>query len=204
MRTMRLMLGALALTLFAGAAQAADPRGDFEIKPADRTMGNRNAKVVLIEYGSFTCSHCADFAAQVMPSVKKAYVDTGKVLFVFRHFPRSLADAQAEKMARCAPVTRYFPIAERLFQTQMRWAANSATSRVELVKLGQELGLQPAAINKCMDAKNDDARMNAAAEEAMNRYTLEGTPHLVINGKPQPAVAYPELAKILDRAATGK
>jgi protein-disulfide isomerase len=204
MKTMRLFLGALALTLFAGAAQAADRRGDFEIKPADRTMGNRNAKVVLIEYGSFTCSHCADFAALVMPSVKKAYVDTGKVLFVFRHFPRSLADAQAEKMARCAPVARYFPIADRLFQTQARWALNSATSRAELVKIGQEMGLQPAAINKCMDATTDDARMNASAEEAMNRYVLAGTPHLVINGKPQSAVGFPELAKILDRAATGK
>ncbi len=132
-------------------AQAADPRGDFEIKPADRTMGNRNAKVVLIEYGSFTCSHCADFAAQVMPQIKKSYVDTGKVLFIFRHFPRSLPDAQAEKMARCAPASRYFAIADRIFQTQTRWAVNSATSRTELVKIGQEMGLAPAAINKCME-----------------------------------------------------
>jgi len=46
--------------------------------------------------------------------------------------------------------------------------------------------------------------MNASAEEAMNRYALGGTPHLVINGRPQSGVAYPELAKILDRAATGK
>ena len=172
MRTMRLILGALALTLFTGAAQAADPRGNFEIKPADRTMGNRNAKVVMIEYGSFTCSHCADFAAQVMPAIKKNYVDTGKVLFVFRHFPRSLADAQAEKMARCAPATRYFAIADRLFQSQARWALNPTTSRAELVKIGQEMGLQPSAINKCMDSTSDDARMNASAEEALNRYVL--------------------------------
>jgi len=206
MRTMRLFLGALALSLFAGASLAADPRGDFEIKPADRTLGNRNAKVVLIEYGAFTCSHCAHFAAEVMPQVKKNYVDTGKVLFVFRLFPRSLADAQAEKMARCAPANRYFAIADRIFETQLRWAVNPAASRAELVKIGQEMGLQPAAINKCMDATNDDARINASADEAVNRYVLTGTPHLVINGKPLTSggMPYPELAKLLDRAATGK
>ncbi len=205
MRTMQLFLGALALMFFAGAAaQAADKRGDFEIKSADRTMGNRDAKVVMIEYGSFTCSHCAHFAEAVMPQVKKNYVDTGKVLFVFRLFPRSLADAQAEKMARCAPANRYFDFADRIFATQSRWAINSGTSRAELTKVGQEFGLTPAAINKCMDATTDDARINASAEEALNRYVLEGTPHLVINGRPQSAIGYPELAKILDRAATGK
>ena len=206
MRTMRLFLGAMALMLAGVTAQAADPRGDFEIKPADRTMGNRNAKVVLIEYGSFTCGHCAQFAAEVMPQIKKNYVDTGKVLFVFRLFPRSLADAQAEKMARCAPAARYFAIADRIFETQMRWAVSSATSRAELVKVGQEMGLQPAAINKCMDTTSDDARINASAEESLNRYALEGTPHLVINGKPQTSgtMPYAELAKRLDQAAAGK
>lgn len=209
MRTMRLFLGAfylgvLTLTLAPGASLAADPRGDFEIKPADRTMGNRNAPVVLIEYGSFTCPHCAHFAAEIMPQVKKNYVDTGKVLFVFRHFPRSLADAQAEKMARCAPAARYFAIADRIFETQASWAANPATSRAGLMKVGQEMGLTPAAINKCMDATTDDARMNALSEEAMNRYALDGTPYLVINGRGQPAGAYSELAKTLDRAASGK
>ena len=206
MRGMKLLLGAMALTLCAGTALAADKRGDFEIKPADRTMGNPNAPVVLIEYGSFTCSHCAQFATEVMPQIKKTHVDTGKVLFVFRLFPRALPDAQAERMARCAPTARYFAIADRVFQTQMRWAVNPAASRAELVKVGQEMGLQPAAINKCMDTTTDDARLNAVAEESLNRYKLTGTPHLVINGKPlesggrTPA----ELAKLLDQAARGR
>ena len=203
---MKKLLLALLLPLFFTAAHAADRRGDFEILPADRLMGNRNAPVVLIEYGSFTCSHCKDFNETVMPALKKSHIDTGKVLYVFRLFPRSLGDALAEKMARCAPAERYFPIADRIFLEQDKWAFDSKKTRSELLRIGQQMGLQPAAINKCMDSIADDTRINASAEESLNRYKLEGTPHLVINGKPLESGGrpYPELAKLLDQAAKGR
>ncbi len=201
-----LLLALLAPLLFVAAAHAADRRGDFEIKPADRTLGNRNAPVVLIEYGAFSCSHCKDFNETVMPALKKSHIDTGKVLYVFRLFPRSLGDAQAEKMARCTPASRYFAIADRIFLDQEKWAFDPKRSREELVKIGQQMGLAPATINTCMDATGDDARINAVAEESLNRYVLEGTPHLVINGKPLPSGGKPhaELAKLLDQAAQAR
>ena len=206
----KIFLGVLALVAtFSLAAQAADKRGDFEIKPADRMLGNRNAKVVLIEYGAFSCSHCAAFNEEVVPALKKNYIDTGKLLYVFRLFPRGPEDAMAEKMARCAPAARYFPIADRIFAEQAKWApgfGGSGDARGELVKIGRLMGLAPAAIAKCMDSKADDIRINAVAEESINRYVLEGTPHLVINGKPQPSggIPYPALAKLLDQAAAGR
>jgi protein-disulfide isomerase len=202
----KIFLAMLAPLLFVVAAQAADKRGDFEIKPADRVMGNRNAPVVLIEYGAFTCSHCKHFNETVIPALKKSHIDTGKVLYVFRLFPRSLGDAQAEKMARCAPASRYFAIADRIFLDQDKWAFDSKTTRSELVKIGQQMGLAPAAINKCLDSTADDARINAVAEESLNRYTLEGTPHLVINGKrlDSGGVPYPDLVRMLDAAAKAR
>lgn len=200
----RLFLGALVLLLGLGVgAQAADPRGDFEIKPGDRMLGSRNAKLVLIEYASFTCSHCAAFHAEVVPELKKNYIDNGKVLFVLRLFPRNLEDALAEKMARCAPAARYFDIAGRLFRDQAQWAIGGK-ARAELIKIGQGFGLRPAAINRCMDSTTDDARINAVAEEAEKRYLLGGTPHIVINGKPPQdsgGIPYSSLSKMLDQAA---
>jgi protein-disulfide isomerase len=202
------LLGALALLLSLGigavgtGALAADPRGDFEIKPADRMQGSRNARVVLIEYASFTCSHCAAFHEEVVPELKKNYIDTGKVLFVLRLFPRNMEDALAEKMARCAPAARYFNIVDRLFRDQSQWAI-SGKAREELVKIGQGFGLAPAAINRCMDSTADDARINAVAEEAEKRYVLGGTPHIVINGKPPQdsgGIPYASLSKMLDQA----
>lgn len=202
MRVTHLILGAAAAMLLAASAHAADRRGDFEIKPADRMMGNRNAPVVLIEYGAFTCSHCKDFGEIVIPPLIKSHVDTGKLLYVFRLFPRSLGDVLAEKMARCAPANRYFAIADRIFAAQDKWAFNPNTSRAELVKIGQQMGLQPAAIAKCMDSTADDSRINAVAEEAIKRYGLSGTPHLVINGKALESggLPYDELVKKLTPA----
>ncbi len=198
---------ALVLLLGLGAgAQAADPRGDFEIKPGDRMLGSRNAKVVLIEYASFTCSHCAAFHEEVVPELKKNYIDNGKVLFILRLFPRNLEDALAEKMARCAPAARYFDIADRIFRDQAQWAIGSK-ARTELIRIGQGFGLQPAAINRCMDSTADDARINAVAAEAENRYVLGGTPHIVINGKPPQdsgGIPYASLSRMLDQAAGGR
>lgn len=203
----KFLLAALTLAVSL-TAQAADRRGDFELKPADRTLGNRDAKVVLIEYGSFTCSHCAAFNEEVVPALKKNYIDTGKLLYIFRLFPRGPEDALAEKMARCAPASRYFTIADRIFLDQAKWAPGFGgnDARGELIKIGQQLGLAPAAINRCMDSKADDARINAVSEESLSRYALEGTPHLVINGKPQESggIPYPSLAKLLDQAAAGR
>jgi protein-disulfide isomerase len=201
---------ALALLLSLGPlctdATAADPRGDFEIKPADRMLGSRNAKVVLIEYASFTCSHCAAFHEEVVPALKKNYIDNGKVLFVLRLFPRNAEDALAEKMARCAPAARYFDIVDRLFRDQAQWAIGGK-ARAELIRIGQGFGLAPAAINRCMDSTADDARINAVAEEAEKRYVLGGTPHIVINGKPPQdsgGIPYSSLSKLLDQAAAGR
>ncbi len=103
-------------------------------------MGSRNARVVLIEYASFTCSHCAAFHEEVVPELKKNYIDTGKVLFVLRLFPRGMEDALAEKMARCAPRPHAISIiADRLFRDQAQWAI-SGKARAELVKIGQGFG----------------------------------------------------------------
>ena len=64
MRYKHSFLAALALLAFTGVALA---KMDFEIKPADRTLGNPKAKVTLIEYAAFTCPHCAAINEQVFP-----------------------------------------------------------------------------------------------------------------------------------------
>ena len=202
------LLGALTALVFAGAALtgavgAAKP--DFEIRATDRTMGSPKAKVTLIEYAAFSCPYCAAFNAEVVPLVKKNYIDTGKVQYVFRLFVRMPEDGLAEKMARCAPKERYFTIADAIFRAQQKWDPELGIkdARAQLVKVGEQQGLNAAAINKCMDSKADDARLNAQSQEAMTRYGLTGTPTLVINGQALESggMPFPDLAKKLDQAA---
>ena len=53
--------------------------------------GNKDAKVTIITYESFTCSHCADFHKNVYPKLKKEFIDAGLVKIEFRHFPLDLS-----------------------------------------------------------------------------------------------------------------
>ena len=95
--------------------------------------------LVLIEYAAPICPHCARFNEGVSAKIKKTYIDTGKIYYVFRVFPLSPYDGQAEKLARCMPADKYFSFIDLLFRSQPKWdpeyaAQNSALQTPEGVK----------------------------------------------------------------------
>ena len=63
------------------SSAAADPV--LPVVP-DMIIGNMESKVVLTEYASYTCPHCANFHASVFKDLRKDYIDTGKIKFVYR------------------------------------------------------------------------------------------------------------------------
>jgi protein-disulfide isomerase len=185
-------------------AQAAAQPG-FEIHPQDRTLGSPKAKVVLIEYAALTCPHCAMFDQQVLPQIRKNYIDTGKVLYVFRLYPRMPEDGAAERLARCVPRERYFQVIDLIFRNQQHWDPEFGVLDVRggLADVGRQAGLSREQVDTCIADTSQDARINAAAQEAETRYNLTGTPTFVINGVAQPSggLTYEMLARLLDRAA---
>ena len=62
----------------------ADNTAKNPINIPDMEMGSNDAPVTIIEYASFTCPHCASFHKNVFPSLRKNYIDTGKVKFIYR------------------------------------------------------------------------------------------------------------------------
>ncbi len=86
----------------------------------DRVLGKDDAPVAIVEYASMTCPHCAMFHEKTYPELKKRYIDTGKVRFIFREFPLDPLAAGAAMLARCAPKEQYFPLIETLFQEQRK------------------------------------------------------------------------------------
>src|SRR5947207_7120832 len=87
----------------------------------DETLGAADAPVVIVEYASMTCPHCAHFHETTYPELKKKYIDTGKVRFIFREFPLDQLAVAAFMLARCGGKDRYFPLIETLFQKQKDW-----------------------------------------------------------------------------------
>ena len=189
-------------------ALAADIKGaNYTITPQDMTMGNPKAKVVLIEYAAPRCPHCAHFNEEAFPPLKKNYIDTGKVFYVFRVLPLAAADGAAEKLARCQSRTNYFPLMDRLFRTQKEWDDMYGVTDVRggLLKQAKAFGMTEKQFDTCIADTKQDAFINKVAQDGATRYGLSSTPSLVINGKLVPdAAEYAPLSKALDAALAGK
>jgi protein-disulfide isomerase len=166
-------------------------------------MGNPNAPVKLVEYGSLTCSHCAHFAHEAAEPIR-AKVRTGKVSFEFRNFVLNGIDVTATLLARCAAPSNFFPLTEKLFATQQQWVGRiSGLSQAEkdklkalpdadrlgrladiggLTALAAEAGVTPQKGKACLaDAAALD-RLGKMAESA-EALGVQGTPTFFINGK---------------------
>src|SRR5439155_18141168 len=87
----------------------------------DNSLGSPDAPVTIVEYASMTCPHCAHFHETAFPELKKKYIDTGKVRFIFREFPLDSLALAGSMLARCAGTDRFFPMIETLFAQQKEW-----------------------------------------------------------------------------------
>jgi protein-disulfide isomerase len=167
----------------------------------DRTLGKDDAPVTIVEYASMTCPHCAHFHETTYPELKKRYIDTGKVRFIFREFPLDPLAAGASMLARCADKDQFYPMIETLFQQQRQWAVDKPIPK--LMALAKQAGISEQTFNACLsDQKMLDA-MQAEQKRATDKFGVSSTPTLFINGKKQVGgVSIEDLAKVIDPLVT--
>ncbi len=189
-------------------AIAADIKGaNYTITPHDMTQGNPKAKLVVIEYAAPRCPHCAHFNETTFPQLKKNYIDTGKVFYVFRVLPLAAGDGVAEKLARCLPRDKYFSFMDRLFRTQPQWDDEYGVTDVRggLLTQAKAEGMSETQFDACVASTKEDDNINKVAEEGVTRYAINSTPSIVIDGVLVPGVAeYGPLSKALDAALAKK
>lgn len=166
----------------------------------DMVMGNPQAKVTLMEYGSFTCPHCREFHADVWPQVKKNYIDTGKVKFIFREVYFDKYGLWAALMAHCGGPMRYFGIVDIIYNTQDQWAAtNDPNQAVQNIRqIGKAAGLTDAQLDQCMNDGTMAQALVAKFQKTTAADKIEGTPSFVIDGTTYKNMSYDEMAKLLD------
>jgi protein-disulfide isomerase len=188
----------------------------YTLTPHDRSLGNLKAKVVLIEYAAPSCPVCAHFNEETFPQLKQNYIDTGKVFYVFRLFPLRSDDGAAEKIARCLPEDKYFSFIDLLFRNQPKWDVEYAQEnpalatpegvRAGLILLGRIAGMSADQVDKCMSNAGEDAIINQVAKDGDAKYTITGTPTIVVDGVSAGShfFTYDEVKKILDTALAKK
>ncbi len=167
-----------------GAAAPRQAGASDPITERDMTMGNPKAKVVFIEYAAPMCPHCAHFNNDIMPDIKKTYIDTGKVFYVFRVYPIGAPDGVVEKLARCMPRTKYFPFMDQLFHSQQRWDPEFGVQNVggALLEQARIAGMSEEQFKACTTDTKEDALINQVASDGQARYNITGTPTVVVNG----------------------
>lgn len=165
---------------------ASTERSGFTITPSDRTQGSPNAPILMVEYAAPTCPICAGFDTLVFPQIKKKYIDTGKIFYVFRVYPLGSVDIAAEAMARCLPAKNYFPFIDMLFRNQAQWDPDGhqiPDVHGALVKMGAVAGMSAGQVDSCIGNTPEQAQISRIGQEAQNKYGVNGTPSFFVNGQ---------------------
>lgn len=138
--------------------------------------------VPVVEYGSLTCPHCAAFSKETFPQLKKDYIDTGKVRFIFREFARNTLDVAAFVLARCIGDDKAFAAIEVLFAAQDKWAF--ADKPLEpLMAAMRPTGLTADRAKECLNNQKLADDIVAITKRANDEVHVTGTPTFVIDGK---------------------
>jgi protein-disulfide isomerase len=185
--------------LVLGAADA--PKPVPPPSPLDMVRGKTDAPLTVIEYGSLTCPHCAEFEKEILPELQRDWIDTGKIRFIFRDMPRDRLDLQAFQFAHCSGDDRFFAFLDSLYGSQVVWVP-SPDPVAEFVRLGRLGGLSEAKIRDCV-ADQTLARASAASAQAGHDAGVDVTPTFFLDGKKIEPRSYADWQSVLGQATKG-
>ena len=172
------------LALRPASARAADADPTDADPRAERSMGKADAKVVVGEYFSLTCTHCAAFAAETFPEVKKNLIDAGTIRWVFHDYPLDQVALTASMVARYLPVDRYEPFINALFATQDRWAFSRGVNTTdELWKTAGLAGMSRTTFDKAIADTSLRDWIVQQQKLDTDKWKIDSTPSFVINGQ---------------------
>jgi protein-disulfide isomerase len=190
-----------AMTGVAASEEAPVPMAQLMAPGAlpDVWLGSKDAPVTVIEYASMTCTHCGRFHADVYPTLKSKYIDTGKVRFTLREFPLDPLATAAFMLARCTGNDeKRTAMVDFLFDHQQNWAFvdNPKDALLDLVR---QAGFSKASFDACVDDKALQAKVEQIKAVAGETLHVDATPTFFINGKRIGGeMSVDELQKVLD------
>ncbi len=159
----------------------------------NRMRGQADAPVTMIEYSDFTCGYCLKFFKETWPKIQARYVETGKLRFLYKDYPRADQGPglTAALAARCSgDQGKYWPMHDRLFAADGRLDADSYTQHAKAI------GLDQSQFRQCLrDAPYVQAIFQDRQEA--NAWGFRGTPGFVLMRTTQqpttkdPAIAIP-------------
>jgi len=182
----------------------ADAQSVLQITKDDRILGNPEAPITIVEYASLTCPHCAHFANDVLPEIKKEWIDTGKAKLVLRDFPLDEPALRAAMITHCAPPDRYYAFADTFFAAQEKWV-RSTDYREALARLAKLGGMGKEEFDACLANTALENKIVEGRLKASQELNVDSTPTFFVNGsKLAGAPTAEEFEKLLSGLAAAK
>jgi protein-disulfide isomerase len=199
---------------------ATPPISDFKPVPVspiigDVVLGNKDAKVELVEYAALTCHVCRDFAKQIFPRLKAAYIDTGKVKYIYRDYPLEAGpDGKASdgfgvvlaSVARCKGADKFYEIVDDVFGNQgdLLDAAREGKALPLVADIAMKHGMTLAEMRTCIDFQPDlRASIKKSRNDGGDKYKITGTPTIIIDGVKVDDHGWENLSKVIDAKLNG-
>jgi len=209
MRRRQVLMSGLALAGLAGLpwqGAAADDDLPPGLDPAtglfadDRRLGDPAAKVVLIEYASLSCPHCATFHAKILPRLQADWIDSGRLLYVYRHFPLNAPALRAALLAECLKGEAFFRFIEQLYREQPLWIETDEV-KAALFVIAQQAGFDEARFEACANDQAMIDRIVGRLDYAIDAYGVKATPSVIVDGTPVARpLDYEALTRIIEAA----
>ncbi len=198
--------GVTAMLPAAGFAQDDAEGAGSGYQVQEMSLGEPDAPVTFMEYGSFTCPHCANFHLHQFQDLKRDYIDSGKVRFIFRDVYFDRFGLWASMVARCGGPMRFWGILDILFETQADWIAGGQDPSLiasNLRRIGISAGLEADQVDACMKDEDMAEALVAWFQANAEEDGIESTPTLIIDGTKYSNMGYDEIQPLIEAALAG-
>jgi len=151
--------------------------------PTDFVLGKPEAKLVVIEYASLFCPHCAHFSNTVLPELEKRYIETGKIRYILRQFPLNEPAMKGAELLDCVgeqDKAKYYVFAKVLFESQNKWAfdTNFLSNLETIAMVG---GLTKDQFQKCTaTGSNREIKVLKDKKVATDEVKVPHTPYIIV------------------------
>jgi protein-disulfide isomerase len=205
--TLRGIVRSAALVAAAVMLSGQTPRSNWDSEvvetEAGHRVGNPDAKVKLVEFFSYTCPHCAEFARQGEAPIKLAYLAPGKISVEYRHLIRDPVDLTVGVLVNCGPASKFPGNHETFLLGQSRWIAPAARATAAQQQrwrtpgavgrraIATDLGFYPmmerrgytrTAVDRCLADEAMVQRLAETSAREWDRPGVDSTPSFAING----------------------
>ena len=149
------------------------------------TLGSDKAPVKIKIFSSLTCPHCANFHTNVLPKIKKEYVDSGKVQLIFIDFPLDQVAFDASKLLHCLDQEKQIKFLDKIYENQKEWTSGLSMDEVKnnLKKIVKALGINSEEFDRCIKNEVIADKIINARIDGQREYSINSTPTIVINEK---------------------